>query len=48
MGSTFFIYLSKRSQRIAAALLSLLLAHVLAASYPPETVTSATYVHVRR
>ena len=48
MGSAFFIYLSKRSQRIAAALLSLLLIHVLAASYPPETVTASTYVHVRR
>lgn len=38
MSDTILTYLSKRSQRILAALLSLILIHVLVASCTPEPV----------
>ena len=48
MGVAFFLYISKRSQRIAAALLSLVLIHVLVASCAPESVSPPTHIRVER
>lgn len=39
MTGEFFLYVSKRSQRVMAALLSLVLIHVLVASCTPEPVS---------
>lgn len=46
MAGAIFLYISKRSQRIVAAVLSLVLIHMLVASCAPEPVSPPTYVHV--
>ncbi len=48
MAGAIFLYISRRSQRIAAAVLSLVLIHILLGSYAPENVSTATHIEVKR
>jgi hypothetical protein len=48
MAIAIFLYISKRSQRIVAAVLSLVLIHVFVASCAPEPVSRATHIQVGR
>lgn len=48
MAGIIFLYISKRSQRIAAAVLSLVLIHILIAGCTPEPVSQVTHVQVTR
>ena len=46
MIGSFFLYISKRSQRIMAALLGIILIHILVASGAPRPVSALTYIQV--
>jgi hypothetical protein len=48
MAGTIFLYLSRRSQRIVAAVLSLVLIHMLTAGGTSEPISSEAHIEVKR